>query len=190
VSTTTKAKNLDRQVQMLWRHIKPKSVTQPTRLHINTIDDDLWWSDSYVMVKADDAFLLLIDSYNLPAEPMMCSVGRTITRTGNVTGDLAGLLEKYAPRGGNVDVAPLTVDGERLTITFRGRRVELWSTDEHTVTHRVRADFTSLPERNPGTWRTKRGDTNALIHLDMDKNPDALVMPIRGSDVDLSGVLG
>ena len=86
-------RQIEREAASLLRHLRSHPYG---RLMICEVRGGLWWTDSYVAARADQAVERLLADYNLKPEPMVCSVGRTIVRTDNAAPKLADLLDKAA----------------------------------------------------------------------------------------------
>jgi len=180
----------EREASALFTYLKPKSASWPKRLHLAEVDGKMWWTDSYLLLPAGDAMTDLLARYNLTPEPMLCEVGRTIVRVDtNHPVNLAGLVVKYAPKRGMVDVAPLEFGGRPLVQieATTGTQQVLWSTDGVKVTHRVDAKKVAVVEAAGGDrWRVAAKVPNAAMVRFDGKAPVGFLMPMRG----VEGALG
>lgn len=185
---TTTERERERKASALFTFLK--SNTSWCRLFLAEIGGEMWWSDAHLMLKVDDAMAALLARYNLPPEPMVCEVRKTIVRTeAPPTTQLPALLAKYAPKRGMVDVAPLEFGGLPLMQIqpMRGTQQVLWSTDGVKVTHRLNASKLAVVEAGGGDrWRVAVKVPNAALVRFDGKVPVGLLMPMRGAE----GALG
>ena len=178
--STSSMRSAERKARSLFAYLK-----SGRRLFISEVGDELWWSDSFIMLKVDEGVTTLLADYNLEPEPMVCEIGRTIVRTDNKPAGMAELLARSTPKRGMVDVAPLEFGGRTLTVDTGSAVEELWSTDGTTVTHRLNTDLVARVQAAGGDrFRTVPPDTpdglpKPLVRYN-GRDPIGLLMPIRG----------
>lgn len=143
----------------------------------------LWVTDSYLLVRVPDEkhpVALLLAEFNLPLEPMVCDVGRTVRRRADTPPpDITKLLP---PKGWDVKVTPLLVDGvEVFTFSEKGQPAVLMErVDGKRVTlserkRRLVVDLTS-PD---GEWAMQTGrDLRSPVAYRVDGATAGLLMPI------------
>lgn len=149
--------------------------------------DDRWWvTDSYLLfaIEPKGTIPKLLQDYNLPLEPMVCDVHRTIVRReGAKVPDVGNLLPpKFTKK--NRDASELTqwrIDNKAVLLEQPGRCSpgEVWRTDAglhvclDTDKRRVVDRFVS------GTWHAGESDAKPALKLDKDGNALGLLMPLR-----------
>ena len=146
------------------------------------VDGALWATDKLWMVKvlpAQEKLLnALLADYNLPLEPMVCEVGRTLRRIEAKPPELAPILKgipKKAPA-----LIRHSVGGFPIFIRTDGTRwAGVWTADDHAVT--LDAEKVTFVEdlAGPGEWFSG-GNSLSPCSLRQGRDVVALLMPIRG----------
>ena len=154
-----------------------------SRLILSRVDGELWWSDAYVMLPVDTGMAVLLDDYNLTAEPMVCHVAHTIKRAGDATTDFQKLIaSSTVSLKKMLAVEPVMLNGHTL-LADDGRTIqELWSADQgRSVTHRFDRNRLDLAGRD-GEWRCSPdniGRAPAVRYVD--GKVTGLLMPLVGA---------
>lgn len=168
----------------LFREIKLNRA----RLILLEHQDSMWATNSYWMVRlpeADNPFAKLLAEYNLPWEPMVCEIGRTIKRTNgkqphadvvggfvpnSVTTETHTPVRRHLLAGADVFVSSTTGPTDTA---------EVWERDDSllvVVNRRFRALMDDLTR---GEWHHKKdAPFSPLVKVD-DGTVKALLMPIR-----------
>ena len=176
----------EKQAAALWRYLK----TGPgwgRRLIVSKHEGRLWWSDGYLMLPVGPAMELLMADYNLPPEPMVCSVGRTLVRNDGKPSDFTALINKATPKKGMATLRPVEFDGSPLTIAdnLTGSTLELWSADGgKTVTHKFNRQLLETVYAGGGTEfraaKTSGGSWDGpVVRFDASGVLTGLLMPTR-----------
>lgn len=159
----------------LYRHLKAHY-----RVMLAEHDGSLWATNSYWMVRLDGeqgVFGKLLAEYNLPYEPMVCEVGRTLMRTGQDPPNVGALVPDSLNGYGAVE--RFTIGGAPLSTEKKDTEAELWvrSDDSRLVTldRRWREFVTTY---SAGSAWSHGGDTRRPLVYHDDGKVCALVMPV------------
>lgn len=154
------------------------------RLILNTIDGVLWASNSYWAVEVADSdhpVARVLREFNVPLEPGLFDVGRSISPTTAEPADLAKMVQKHLP-----DLAPAkrtTLNGVPVYVRDEERvSPEIWYAifdrpgDKKVLVNR---DYLRFCEHvTPGQWHASSDTTKALVRLAKGR-PTAYLMPVR-----------
>ena len=141
-----------RDARRLYAYLKRNG--RSSRLLLNHVDGELWWSDGFLLLPADVAMVELLDDFNLTAEPMVCEIGRTVKKVGGEAPDFQGLVAlATVTLKKMVAIAPVMLNGSTLLIDDGTYTKELWSADGgRTVTHQFDRSRLDVVGRD-GEWR-------------------------------------
>jgi len=186
-------RQIEREAATLARYLKSHGRG---RLMLAEVKGRMWWTDSYIALRVDEAMERLLADYNLKPEPMYCNVGRTIVRNDNTPVDLEEFLGKWTAKRGMVEVKPLELGGSTLMVPAErgGALMELWSTDGEKVTHRPNSALVARVLAGGGDrFMVLDGTRSPLVRYDGDE-PIGLTMALSGDPmalgIDLASVQG
>lgn len=150
------------------------------KLYLNLVGDRMWWADSYHAGPIDPGSKLVqeLASFNLPVEPMVCTVGPTLVRQDDDPPNIAGItaIEPEGPQ-----VWPIKVADGHVYVNDGGKPLELWTTDGDQITHLFRQDYTrDLYVRLGDTWRVQAG---RAVRLDRNGEPTGVMMSCKVSSL-------
>lgn len=149
--------------------------------HIAAHNDRLWATNSFWLVEITPVspLRLLLSEYNLPVEPMVCEVGRTLRRSPGVAPPvISGLFS--APTV--TPIVPFTIGRvPMIQEDTDGTLCEVWQRDSDkrfVVLNKTYRSFVDLMV--PGdSWGMGDPPHSVVRRLDEDGVTTALLMPIR-----------
>lgn len=149
---------------------------QAGRLILSEIEGELWASDGFLLIPVDEHSLVaeLLAEFNLPFEPMVCDVRRTVVqRKADVIPNLASLLPDTSALK---PLKPELIDGHEVYIN--GGDAMVWTTGAHLIL--LDATRVAITERfTPGAQWMASGGLRRLVARVLNDRAVGLLMPVR-----------
>jgi hypothetical protein len=153
------------------------------RLMLNEHAGQMWVTDSFILVPVTDKSVIaeLLAEFNLPFEPMVCNVSRTVVRRKN---DVLPKIETVLPSAKALKTyTPMIrerIAGMDAGVVTPNGTLEVWSCGDLPVLFdATRAAMVGRLNPSPGTWCAS--DPTRPAARIVDRKVDGMLMPVRGA---------